>query len=392
MYDIAVIGGGPIGSQVAYRLGGMGYGVVVVEQKEKMGEPVCCSGIISRECVNSFAIDESLILRWANSARIFSPSGRLMSLWRQEPQAAIVDRAALNVALASRAQARGAEYIFGSRVRSVQVGDDRVIIDIVRQGEKSKFEARVAVITSGFSPRFTTGLGFGEISDFVMGAQVEVEAAEADEVEIYFGQEIAPSFFGWMVPAAPQKALVGLLSRHTPVPYLKKLLSSLIAEGRIGSNEVEVRIGGVPLKPLPRTFGHRMLVVGTAAGQVKPTTCGGIYFGLLCADVAADSLKRALETDDLSARGLAGYERNWRIKLGRELRIGYLARKFYERLSDRQIDRIFDIINTSGIDEALYKSDDLFFDWHGRVMTRLPDLIWRTAFHRAVGRIKSPFR
>lgn len=391
LYDVAVIGGGPIGSRVAYKLAGMGYEVVVVEQKENLEEPVCCTGIISRECVESFAIDESIIFRWANSARLFSPAGKMLRVYRDEPQAAIVDRTALNMALAKRAQDKGAEYSCSSKVVSIRGGEDRVRIEAVRQGEMSGLEARVAVIATGFSPRFTVDLGFGAVSAFVMGAQAEVEATGIDEVEVYFGWEIAPSFFGWLVPTSPQKALVGLLSRPTPVRYLKKLMSSLVAEGRIASDEVKVRAGGVPLKPLPRTYGQRMLVVGTAAGQVKPTTGGGIYFGLLCADIAVDNLRRALETNDLSAGSLASYEHDWQRKLGRELRTGYRARKFYERLSDRQVDRIFDITQSSGIDKQLLKSDDLSFDWHGRVLTRLPGLVWRAAFRRVIKRIKSPF-
>ena len=62
LYDVVVIGGGPVGSYVAYKLAGMGYGVVVVEQKERLGERVCCTGIISQECVSSFAIDDNVIL------------------------------------------------------------------------------------------------------------------------------------------------------------------------------------------------------------------------------------------------------------------------------------------------------------------------------------------
>ena len=284
------------------------------------------------------------------------------------------------------------EFVLGSRVSDVKIGRERVGIEAVRRGERSSLEAKVAVIATGFNPRFTAELGFGTVSAFVMGAQAEVETTALDEVEVYFGREIAPSFFGWLVPTSPQKALVGLLSRPAPVPYLKKLMSSLVAEGRIVSDEVKVRAGGVPLRPLPRTYGQRMLVVGTAAGQVKPTTGGGIYFGLLCADIAADNLRRALETNDLSARGLAGYERDWQRKLGRELKKGYRARKLYERLTDRQVDRIFSIIRSSGIDEALLKADDLSFDWHGRVVSRLPGLIWRTAFSRAIGLMKSRFR
>jgi len=131
------------------------------------------------------------------------------------------------------------------------------------------------------------------------------------------------------------------------------------------------------------------VVVGDAAGQVKPTTGGGIYYGLLCADIAANNLHRALENDDLSARNLASYEREWKKKLGRELKIGYWARKLYEHLSDRQIDRIFDIIKSNGIDEALLKKDDLRFDWHGEVILKL---LGHRVLSKAIEVMKIPLR
>ena len=369
---MVVIGGGPAGSQVAYKLAGMGYGVVVVEQKARLGEAVCCTGIIGQECIDSLAIDDSVILRRANSARVFSPSGRLLRLWRQQPQASIVDRAAFNVALASRAQRKGVEYVLNSPVRGIEVGNDRVRVEVKsNDGGAALFEARAVAIATGFGSKLTQGLGLGRVADFVIGAQAEVETNGVNEVEVYLGQELAPGFFAWLVPTSPQKALVGLLSRRSPGLYLKKLMSSLLAQGKIASAEVELRYGGVPLKPLTRSYSQRLLVVGSAAGQVKPTTGGGIYYGLLCADIAADSLHRALESDTLSAKNLANYENEWKRKLGGELRIGYWARKFYERLSDAQIDRIFDIIKSNGIDETLLKADDLSFDWHRQAVLRL---------------------
>ncbi|MFC2069983.1 NAD(P)/FAD-dependent oxidoreductase, partial [Chloroflexota bacterium] len=126
MHDVAVIGAGPAGSQVAYRLAGTGHSVVVIEQKERLDEPVCCTGIIGQECVRSFFIDKSVIHREANSARIYSPSGKLIRVWRQEPQASIVDRAALNLSLAGRAKDNGAEYFLSSTVKHAEVRGDRV--------------------------------------------------------------------------------------------------------------------------------------------------------------------------------------------------------------------------------------------------------------------------
>ena len=389
MYDVIVIGGGPVGSYLAYRLAGMGYGVVVLEQKEELGEGVCCTGVISQECVNSFAVDDDVIFRRVNSARLFSPSGRLLRLWRQETQACIVDRAALDVAMSRRAQGAGAECVLDSPVKNIEVGDDKVRVEVARYGEGLNLEARAVVITTGFGSPLVKGLGLDKVGDFVIGAQAEVETTGVDEIEVYFGREMAPGFFAWLVPTSPPKALLGLLSRRSPGLYLRKLISSLQAEGKIVSAGAELCYRGIPLKPLARTYSDRLVVVGDAAGQVKPTTGGGIYYGLLCADIAANNLHRALEANDLSARSLADYEREWKRKLGRELKICYWARKFYERLSDRQIDRVFDIIKSNGIDEALLKADDLSFDWHGEVILRL---LGQRVLSKAIGVMRIPFR
>jgi len=389
LYDVIVIGGGPVGSYVAYKLAGMGYDVVVLEQKEKLGGQVCCTGIISQECVNSFAIDDSVVLNRASGARLFSPSGRLLRLWRQETQACIVDRAAFDMTIANWAQGKGAQYVLNSPVRNIKVGDDRVRVEAAQQGEGLNFEARAVVIATGFGSRLVEGLGLGKVGDFIVGAQAEVETFGVDEIEVYFGQEVAPGFFAWLVPTSPPKALVGLLSRRSPGLYLRKLISSLLAQGKIVLDKAELSHRAISLRPLPRTYSRRLVVVGDAAGQVKPTTGGGIYYGLLCADIAANNLHRALDDDDLSARNLASYEREWKKKLGRELKICYYARKFYEHLSDRQIDRIFDIIKSNGIDKALLKADDLSFDWHGEVILRL---LGHRVLSKAIEVMKVPFR
>ena len=71
------------------------------------------------------------------------------------------------------------------------------------------------------------------------------------------------------------------------------------------------------------------------------------------------------------------------------MRIGYWARKLYERLNDGQIDRIFDIIKSSGIDQALLAADDLSFDWHGAVVLRL---LRQRAVSKTIEMMKLPLR
>jgi geranylgeranyl reductase family protein len=363
LYDVVVIGGGPVGSYVAYKIAGMGYGVVVLEQHKRVGEQICCTGIVSQECIDSFAVDGNLVLRPANSARLFSPSGKVIRLWRETNQAYILDRAAFDRAMADRAQGKGAEYRLDSLVTDLEVRDSSVTVKTTCQGERVSLETRVVVVATGLNPRFTEGLGLGKAGYFVSGAQAEVEATGVDEIEVYFGQEIAPGLFAWLVPTSPQRALVGLMAQHAPGLHMKKLILRLLAQGKIVSAEVEPVHSGILLKPLSRTHS--------------------------CAEIAAEALQHGLLSDDLSARGLAVYERKWRIKLGRELEIDYHARKLYERLSDQQIDRLFDIIISHDIDKALLKARDLSFDWHSQAVLRL---VGHGAISRVLGVMKIPFR
>jgi len=280
------------------------------------------------------------------------------------------------------------EYVLSSQVKGIQVKDDGVKVEVARQEEVLNFESRVIVIAAGFNSRLDEMLGLGKVGDFVMGAQAEIETIGVDEIEVYCGQELAPAFFAWLVPLSSPRALVGLLSRRSPGLYLRKFMSSLMAEEKIVSADARQYYGGVPLQPLDKTYSDRLVVVGDAAGQVKPITGGGIYYGLLCADMAASNLHRALEANDLSAKSLASYEREWKGKLGQELKICYWARRLYEHLSDRQIDRIFDIIQSRGIDEDLLGMDDLSFDWHSRVLL---SLMKHKALAWAIKAMKIPF-
>ena len=131
------------------------------------------------------------------------------------------------------------------------------------------------------------------------------------------------------------------------------------------------------------------MVVGTAAGQVKPTTGGGIYYGLLCADIAAATLERALKADDLSTDNLATYERAWRRRLWSELKRGYRVRKLYNTLSDNQIDRLFTVVKSADLDSMFLNDRGVSFDWHSGGLLKI---LGNVALSGITHAIKRPFR
>jgi digeranylgeranylglycerophospholipid reductase len=92
-----------------------------------------------------------------------------------------------------------------------------------------------------------------------------------------------------------------------------------------------------------------VLAVGDAAGLVKATTGGGIYYSLVSAGIAADVLDDALRTDRLNADGLEPYQRSWRRRLGPELEAQLSLRLLANQMSDGQIDELFELAHTNGI-------------------------------------------
>jgi geranylgeranyl reductase family protein len=370
-YDVIVVGAGPAGSYIAYELASSGHDVAVFEEKSASGLNVCCTGIISTECFQSLGLSPEVILTKLNSARFFSPSGRCLRLQTEKVQAYVVNRLLLDKALASKAQSQGAQYFFSSPVIDIIPGKDSIQAETLCSGAREIFSARAVVLANGFRPKLPRKLGLGKIKNFLVGAQAEIEAKNVDELEVYFGQEIAPGAFAWLVPISTNKAYIGLLAKSQAKLHLQNFLNNLFGQGRISSREVEIEQKAIPLGTLARSYGDRVLVIGDATGQVKPTTGGGIYFGHLGARIAARVLDEALSSDNLTAGQLSHYQKQWKAKMGKELSRGYWARWAYTKLSDRQIDGIFNALGSSGMAEALLNSNNFSFDWHSRLISAI---------------------
>jgi len=367
-YDVIIVGAGPAGSWAAGELASLGYSVAVLEQKTAPGLDVCCTGIISTQCFDSFGITPEVILTRANSARFFSPSGRCFRLESEKVQAYIVDRTSFDQAIAAKARASGASYFFSCRVTDIAIGDEGARVEMLSRGSEEVFGARAVLLASGYRPRLTEKLGLGTIRHFLTGAQAEVEVNDVREAEVYVTQQLAPGSFAWLVPSSTGRALAGALSSHDARSLLKEFLLRRFRQGRIADPDTEIRQKPIPLGTLPYTYGDRILVIGDAAGQVKPTTGGGIYFGHLGARMAAKVLGEALSSDNLASANLSRYQQEWRQRIGREIRLGYWARRVYTRLSDRQIERIFGVLDSGGLGQAVLSSPGFSFDWHSRLL------------------------
>lgn len=367
MYDVVIVGAGVAGSYTASEISQSGHSVCVLEKHDRAGSKACCTGIVSSECIALLDTAKNIIQTEASSARIFSPSGNCIRVKKDGTSVYILDRPALDYGLAARAQKSGAEFHFSTTVSAILKEPQKLIIQANKDGKQFQIEARAAVLASGAATALTGSIGLGQINSFATGVQTEVSCS-ADETEVYTGNSIAPGFFAWLVPIGRGKAKAGLLCSGNPRAYTVKFLDFLADRGKIERATYKFSYGAVPLKPLARTYAERIIVVGDAAGQTKPTTGGGIYFGLLCAHIAAGTLIEALKNNDLSTGMLSKYQRSWHKILEQELTVDYWAHRLYSKLNDDQIEFIFGIIQRYKIHESILASPGITFDRHSEII------------------------
>ena len=366
MDDVIVVGAGPAGNNTALGLATRGFAVTVIDSRHDIGEKLC-TGIVGQECTARFPIDPAFIYREAASAEVTPPCDRRIRLESETPLASIIDRGAYVASFAHKARDAGAKYKLGQRVSKVTPQADGVTVTT----NEGTYLSRALVLASGFGSPLTRQLGLGSVPDYVTGAQAVVTTNGLSEVNVFLGKDVAPGFFSWLVPTAPGRALAGLLVRKQAQARLDRFIQRLQGEGRIDAVAGDVACWGVPLRPLRHTYRDRVLVVGDAAGQVKPTTGGGIFYALLASEIASQALAEALEADELSASKLGLYQRRWKRLLSRELEVGYSARRLFEALNDHQINSLVRQADTNGLRTTLTGSMGVSFDWHSRMIGKI---------------------
>jgi len=365
IYDVIVIGGGPVGCFAARLLAEKGFRALVVEEHEKIGLPARCTGLIGDEAFRRFSLPEEAVERSITSLYAFGPLETSVHYAADRVLARVVNRPRFDALLADSARRCGAQITTGSKVSAVSASPNGCAIVI--EGGKA-FRSRSAIIASGGRSNLTAKLGLGHLKRFVWGAQAEVSFADAEEVEVYVGRAISPGSFAWVVPASPGRARVGLLSYDRPRERFFSFLEDPRIEPRLREAPMPV-ISSIPMGSLSRTVSNGVIVVGEAAGQVKTTTGGGVYFGLLCASIVVDVLTKALEENDMSSERLSAYDERWRALLSKEIEAGLRLRQFARYLGD---EAIASLMNLAFNDEVMGRSAPFFsFDWHAQIISRL---------------------
>jgi digeranylgeranylglycerophospholipid reductase len=354
MRDVLIIGGGPGGLQTARLLAAEGFDVALFEEHPTSGDPVHCTGVLAAEAFNELALPRSVILNPLSTARFFAPSGASVEHTTSDIEAVVVDRLALDRWLLDAAMSAGAAMHFGRRAVDAAIDHEGVT---VRLNDGARVRGRACVLACGAHYAMQRRLGLGLPAVFLQSAQLELPATRQGDVEVRFGRHLAPGGFAWTVPVVRPTgphARVGLMCERQAGVHFGRLVRHIGARWGLDLNDGSgrgptPRQKVLPLAPIARTFTSRVLAVGDAAGLVKATTGGGIYYSLLSAGMAGDVLVRGLRANRLQAAALEAYEKAWKARLGAELKAQLRLRLLSQRLSDVDIDMFFELARTDGV-------------------------------------------
>jgi len=344
--EATIVGASIAGSVCARELAAQGVKTLVLEEHSTPGKFGKCTAIVSKRGLDLTGVRYKKTVLNQVSGADFWAGKNCLSVRSSKAQAMVLDRQAFDEQAAAQAADTGAEIKFNKRV--TKLGDASKVI-IGADGAASAV-ARLA--------------RFPEIPSkkFVLGWEAEyskASVADARKVDIFLEPEFN-GFFGWIVPCGDDSARIGFCtSDFASLERSKKRLMQLplVRETQNRKSRVVREFTAViPLAARKQTQKNNVLLVGDAAGQVKATTGGGIVFGSLCAQTAAECVAQHLrEGTPLD------YERRWRAKYGTTLGTHSLLRSALNAAPYSLTKAKLGILSALGFGKVLEKFGDMDF-------------------------------
>ena len=389
IHDVVITGAGPAGARMARDLARLGFDVVVLEEHSAIGTPCHCSGLVTPRTLELADVGEDIILNTIRGAVIHVPGCEPVTIGGDRIHALVIDRTEFDQRVMRQARDAGAAVMPLSRFERFSItggSGDRLLdgcveLDIRREGVPARIRTRLLVGADGALSRVATQLRGHRPRGVVqgLGAQADYDRnPRADHVEVFLDPSSAPGWFGWTIPLGGGSARLGTGSANGIKPNESFERLKRTFPDTFGAARIHARSGGTIAlwEPTPM-ISDRVILVGDAARQVKPTSGGGIHAALHAAGVAATVVSNAIHRGDVSERSLGAYPRVWNRGLGKEMRRQHDMRRTFQRLTTRDLQTLVPILHDHGMRSTVNAAGDIDFPSRmvGRIARERPQLL-----------------
>jgi len=358
IYDVAIIGAGPAGSTAAKFLAEKDLKIILIDKSKFPRDKPCAGGLPSRVFKRfPYIKDNGLIESFSYGGYALSPSLKYKAEVKQkDPIVGMVLRKKFDKSLVQLAEDKGAKLIDGNAVNDLKISDDKVKINL---NDKTSIESKIVIGADGVWSVVSKKAGL-MTSNRPYGMCIFNEyRLDEDEIENLYGKErmcyLHLKFkdifgYGWVFPKKQHVNIgIGML---LPKKYLNEQKRSILdvykdyfsnlKKNKIIPNDLEIGKccgGALPFSPLEKTYSHRILVVGDAAGFINPLTGEGIYYAMSSGEIAAKVICNSLEVNDSSGQYLSKYQDIWKEDFGKDIKLFHSAIN-YVKTSSEEIVRL----------------------------------------------------
>lgn len=356
-YDVAVVGAGPVGSTFARHMAEKGFEVAILEKKREIGVPLQCAGLLGKKIKKVNILPDEFIINPVNGAFLHSPEDTVLSVSKEKPEAYVVDRIGYDKFLAQIALDSGAELFLNNRVENV---DSVKGVITLKNNENTKISADIVVGADGHSSIVSNT--FNPPAESFQAAQYLIDVGEKrfqeNYVHLYVDSRVSPGFL-WAIPLSESTARVGLFA-DANYQQLTIILNELLAKRSElkGATILKKYYGVIPKhNPQKQLVKNKVILLGDAASQVKPTTGGGLIMGFACAEIASKVAAKALENENTEL--LRNYSKEYRDQFKNELKVQLMVHKIFKSLTDADLEHMFMKLKQVGAEDIISQYGDM---------------------------------
>ncbi|MCX6822006.1 MAG: NAD(P)/FAD-dependent oxidoreductase [Candidatus Aenigmarchaeota archaeon] len=350
IYDVVVVGAGPVGCKTAELITKKGFKVLVLEEHPEVGAPVQCSGLVSHRIFKLSGASKDVIVNRVKGASFYCKENCVEL--KSKKTVYVIDREKFDKEMAEKSENSGAKIKTSTKFENYK--KIKNYLDV--KTNKGNFQTKILIGCDGPNSTVARAAKIKLPDNVLTGIQVTAEYNfDPDKVELWFGSKICPDFFGWVIPENEKFARVGLASSKKVAERFDNFIKIRL-KGKIKfKNKLA---GPIRYGLIENSISDNVILVGDAACHIKPFSGGGIIYSLIGAKFAAEACVKSLEEENYSSEFFKeNYDNVWKNKLAWPIKKGLFMKNSIHSFSDWQLSLLFSMINVTKIKKLLEFTD-----------------------------------
>lgn len=387
-YDVIIAGCGPAGAMAAKAAAEAGCKVIAFDKRKELGAPVRCGEGIGLHWMEELGVKmpEKAISFQLNGSLLVSPDWKKrVTIKNNETKGYVVDRKVFDKELAIAAGRAGAEIMVHSEVTGVTKEAGKVCgVTANIDGKPQQFTAPIVIAADGGESTIARLAGINTTAtlyDTDFGMEYEMVNVDCEDlIEVYFSVKDAPRGYVWVFPKGKDVANVGIGIGGMHAPNAKVYMDRWLKahSDRFGKAQTVAIKGGIIPVGAPMTdaaVADGIMVAGTAAHQVDPIHGGGICLAMEAGKIAGEVAAKNVKAKTYARANLLEYAEIYKKTREQKLLSRLKLRKVLEKLSDDDLNAIFECIDDEDIDHLLKHNFNAVVGKLGKLLVTRPSLV-----------------